>query len=158
KTVQAKIAVHQRMANGSVKEKSYLFNPGDCLQAKADRPEYAAFVVDEISALEQTVRFKNGVEIGVGQTQGADQAALFKEQIRYTIDEHLRKQKKLKDAGIKVLSLIFIDRVEHYAGEREPGQSGTDEDGLYPGIIRIFFDEAFQELKRKHPDFADKKP
>ena len=70
KTVQAKIAVHQRMANAGIKEKAYLFKPGDCLQTKADRPEYASFVIDEISVGDQVVRFKNGIEVGVGQTQG----------------------------------------------------------------------------------------
>ena len=50
KTIQAKIALHQRMANGTVKEKAYLFNPGDCLKDKADRPEYATFIIDEINA------------------------------------------------------------------------------------------------------------
>ena len=146
KTVQAKIAVHQRMANAGIKEKAYLFKPGDCLQSKADRPEYASFVIDEISVGDQIVRFKNGIELGVGQTQGADQAALFREQIRYTVEEHLRKQKRLKAAGIKVLSLFFIDRVENYLGD-PPASKGSDRvDGLYPGIIRELFDEAFEEL------------
>lgn len=36
KTVQAKIAVHQRMADGHIKEKAYLFKAADCLQTKAD--------------------------------------------------------------------------------------------------------------------------
>ncbi len=197
-TVQAKIAVHQRMANGTIKEKAYLFKPGQCLQDKADRQEYSSFVIDEISPGDQTVRFKNGIEIRIGQTQGADQAALFREQIRYTLEEHFRKQKKLKDAGIKVLSLFFIDRVENYAGEDTntttspqrqqgmrsalagaagsrgatspqrqqgmpstlagaAGSGGASRDGLYPGILRTLFDEAFEELKGKYPDFADKK-
>lgn len=56
------------MANGQIKEKAYLFNPGDCLQDKSDRPEYEFFVIDEIDAGEQLVRFANGVEIRVGQT------------------------------------------------------------------------------------------
>ena len=147
KTVQAKIAVHQRMANAGVKEKAYLFRPGDCLQTKAERPEYASFVIDEISVGDQVVRFKNGIEVGVGQTQGGDQAALFREQIRYTVEEHFRKQKRLKAAGIKVLSLFFIDRVENYLGQ-PPVNKGADRvDGLYPGIIRELFDEAFEELK-----------
>ncbi len=157
KTVQAKIAVHQRMANAGIKEKAYLFKPGDCLQKKADRPEYASFVIDEISVGDQVVRFKNGIEVGVGQTQGGDQAALFREQIRYTVEEHFRKQKRLKAAGIKVLSLFFIDRVENYMGD-PPANKGADRvDGLYPGIIRELFDEAFEELKAKYSEFADKK-
>ena len=154
KTVQAKIAVHQRMANAGVKEKAYLFRPGDCLQTKAERPEYASFVIDEISVGDQVVRFKNGIEVGVGQTQGGDQAALFREQIRYTVEEHFRKQKRLKAAGIKVLSLFFIDRVENYLGQ-PPVNKGSDRvDGLYPGIIRELFDEAFEELKPKYSEFA----
>src|SRR5579859_790686 len=158
KTVQAKIAIHQRMANAGIKEKAYLFKPGDCLQSKTDRPEYASFVIDEISVGDQVVRFKNGIEVGVGQTQGADQAALFREQIRYTVEEHFRKQKRLKAVGIKVLSLFFIDRVENYIGE-PPVSKGSDwVDGLYPGIIRELFDEAFDELKAKYPEFGDKNP
>jgi type III restriction enzyme len=157
KTVQAKIAVHQRMANAGIKEKAYLFKPGACLQTKADRPEYASFVIDEISVGDKVVRFKNGIEVGVGQTQGADQAALFREQIRYTVGDHFQKQKRLKAAGIKVLSLFFIDRVENYLGE-PPASKGADRvDGLYPGIIRELFDEAFEELKSKFPEFAEKK-
>ena len=105
------------MANAGIREKAYLFKPRDRLQTKASRPEYASFVIDEISVGDQVVRFKNGIEVGVGQTQGADQAALFREQIRYTLEEHFRKQKRLKAAGIKVLSLFFIDKVENYVGE-----------------------------------------
>ncbi|HEV2961206.1 MAG TPA: DEAD/DEAH box helicase family protein [Candidatus Angelobacter sp.] len=157
KTVQAKIAVHQRMANAGIKEKAYLFKPGDCLQTKADRPEYASFVIDEINPGDQLVRFKNGIEIGVGQTQGADQSVLFREQIRYTVEEHYRKQKRLKAAGIKVLSLFFIDRVENYVGEPPPDKGLGRVDGLYPGIIRELFDEAFEEFKTKYPDFSDQK-
>jgi type III restriction enzyme len=156
KTVQAKIAIQQRMANGTFKEKAYLFKPGQCLQDKADRQEYASFVIDEISPGDQTVRFKNGIEISIGQTQGADQAALFREQIRYTLEEHFRKQRKLRDAGIKVLSLFFIDSVDNYAGNPPPERGAGSVDGLYPGIIRTLFDEAFEELKGRYADFADK--
>jgi type III restriction enzyme len=157
KTVQAKIAVHQRMANAGIKEKAYLFKPGDSLQTKADRPEYASFVIDEIDVGDQLVRFKNGIEVRVGQTQGGDQAALFREQIRYTVEEHFRKHKRLKESGIKVLSLFFIDRVENYLGEPPVNKAAGRVDGLYPGIIRKLFDEAFDELKAKYPEFADSK-
>ena len=154
---QAKIAVHQRMANGTVKEKAYLFNPGDSLKTKADRPEYETFIIDEINPGDQEVAFKNGIRISIGQSQGADQAALFREQIRYTVEEHFRKQKRLKDQGIKVLSLFFIDRVENFSGDSGEVRPADRPDGLYPGIIRQLFDEAFDELKGKFPDFAEAK-
>jgi len=158
KTIQARLAVHQRMANGQIKEKAYLFNPGDCLQEKSDRPEYASFVIDEIHAGEQFVRFANGIEIRIGQTQGGDQAELFRQQIRRAVETHFQKQKKLKAGGIKVLSLFFIDRVENFIGTPPPEKGAASVDGLYPGIIRELFDEAFDELKGKYPDFAEFKP
>jgi type III restriction enzyme len=157
KTVQAKIAIHQRMANAGIKEKAYWFKPGECLQKKADRPEYSSFVIDEIDVADQVVRFENGVEVALGQAQGADQIALFREQIRYTVEEHFRKQKRLKAAGLKVLSLIFIDRVENFIGEPPSDKTPKRIDGLYPGVIRQLFDQAFDELKGKYLDFADRK-
>jgi type III restriction enzyme len=97
KTVQAKIALHKRMAGATIKEKAFLFKPGDCLEDKAERPEYSSFVIDEINPGDKVVRFKNGIEIAVGQTQGGDQAALFREQIRYcsasSVLSHQRQSK-----------------------------------------------------------------
>lgn len=157
RTVKAKIALHKRMAGATIKEKAFLFKPGDCLEAKAERSEYSSFVIDEINPGDRVVRFKNGIEIAVGQTQGGSQAALFREQIRYTVEEHFRKQAQLKAAGIKVLSLFFIDRVENFVGTPPADKTAVGVDGLYPGIIRELFDEAFEALKGKYPDFAPKK-
>lgn len=155
KSIQAKICIHQRMANGAIKEKAFLFKPGACLATKAQRPEYETFVIDKIDASEQTVSFENGVMIARGKTQGADQAALFKEQIYYTVEEHFRKQSKLRSVGVKVLTLFFIDRVGNYTADAAPTQA--NDDGLYPGIIRKIFDEAFESLKHKYPHFAHRK-
>src|SRR5579862_8093901 len=149
KTVQAKIALHKRMAGAAIKEKSFLFKPGDCLADKADRSEYESFVIDEINAGYYVFKQKTAYEIATGQTQGGDQAALFREQIRYTVEEHLRKQGRFKDFGIKVLSLIFIDRVENFVGTPQADKTNLSVDGLYPGIIRELFDEAFEKLKLK---------
>jgi type III restriction enzyme len=156
RTVRAKIAVHQRMADGEIKEKSYWFKPGVCLETKANRPEYGSFAIDEIDAADQVVRFKNGIEIRVGEAQGADRAVLFREQIRYTVEEHFRKQKRLTPHGIKVLSLVFIDHVDNFVGQSGPDKA-VGVDGLYPGIIKEMFDEAFESLKGRYPEFADKR-
>lgn len=156
KTIQARLSVHQRMAGGQIKEKAYLFNSGDCLADKAERPEYRSFTIDEIDAARQVVRFSNGIEIRTGQTQGADQAELFRQQIRRTVETHLRKQAELRADGIKVLSLFFIDRVENFIGTPSPDRAASI-DGLYPGILRELFDAAFDELKGRYSEFADLK-
>lgn len=139
-TVTARIAIHKLMKDGTVKEAVVTVKPGDSLEAKASRPEYRGFEVDEISPGGGFVRFTNDVELRTGESRGADKEAIFEAQIRYTVEEHFRKQARLKPAGIKVLSLFFIDRVDNYAAE--------------DGVIRRLFDKAFNELKEK-PRFAD---
>jgi len=133
KTFIAKIAVHALMKNGTVKEQIVTVKPGESLEKKANRPEYAEFVVEEINVSYQSVLFTNNVEIQVGEARGADKETIFDAQIRYAIQEHFRKQKRLRGHGIKVLSLFFIDRVDHYANE--------------DGLIRVLFNKAFNELK-----------
>ncbi|MCI0476394.1 MAG: DEAD/DEAH box helicase family protein [Anaerolineales bacterium] len=133
KTFTARLAVHKLMKDGTVKEQVVTLKPGDSLEEKANRPEYAPFAVEEINAGEGYVRFANGIELKTGETRGADKQAIFDAQIRYTLGEHFRKQERLRDAGIKVLSLFFIDRVDNYARA--------------DGVIRQLFDKAFAEMK-----------
>ncbi|MBX3037689.1 MAG: DEAD/DEAH box helicase family protein [Anaerolineales bacterium] len=133
KSFTAKIAVHVLMKNGTVKEKIVTVKPGESLEKKANRSEYSDFVVDEININDQSVLFTNNIEIRVGEAKGADKENIFEAQIRYTIQEHFRRQKRLRDQGIKVLSLFFIDRVDNYVNQ--------------DGLIRVLFNKAFNELK-----------
>ena len=133
KTVTAKIAVHSLMKTGVVKEQIVTVKPGESLEKKANRSEYGDFVVEEINISDQSVLFTNNTEIRVGESRGADKEAIFEAQIRYTVQEHFRKQKRVRKQGIKVLSLFFIDRVDNYAKE--------------DGMIRVLFNNAFNELK-----------
>lgn len=141
KNINAQIAVHKLMKDGTVKEQVVTVKPGDQLKDKTGRIEYEGFEVSEINPGLDMVIFSNGVEMTKGETRGADKDAIFKAQIRYTIEEHLRRQVRLKPAGIKVLSLFFIDRVSNYISDE--------------GIIRRLFNQAFNELKGKYPDLKD---
>ena len=143
-TITARVAVHQLRRDGRIKETSVTVVPGDRLAEKANREDYAPYVVDTIDAGQGTLLFGNDVELRLGQAVGVDKEAIFEAQIAYTIEEHLRKQKKLKDLGLKVLSLFFIDRVDNYAQE--------------DGIIRRLFDKAFERLKAGYADWRDVKP
>ncbi len=134
KTITATIAIHKLMADGTIKEQVVTVHPGDSLEEKANRPEYSDSVIEEINVTDGCVIFSNGIELKLGESRGADKKAIFEAQIRYTIGEHFRKQKRFKDTGIKVLSLFFIDRVDNYA--------------LKEGIIRQLFNKAFNEMKR----------
>ncbi len=136
----AKVAAHKLMADGSLKERTLTLRPGDSLEKKTGRREYEGFDVDEISAGGKYIRFANGVELSVGEATGADREAIFEAQIRYTIEEHFRKQRRLKPKSVKVLSLFFIDRVDNYAAEG--------------GLIRRLFSRAFDDIKGRYEEWA----
>jgi type III restriction enzyme len=142
--VTARLTIHKLLATGQVKESSVTVRPGESLEKKTNRSEYAGWEVDELNPGGGFVRFANNVELKLGEEQGADKEAIFDTQIRHTIDEHFHKQARLRNAGIKVLSLFFIDRVASYA----------DEDG----IIRTLFDRAFNDLKVSYPEWKELSP
>ena len=144
RTLTARLVVHRLMSSGTVREEEVTVKPGDSLEQKTRRPEYQGFEIDEINFGLGFVRFANNVELQLGTEQGTDKEAIFKAQIYHTIEEHFRKQARLKARGIKVLSLFFVDRVSNYAEEC--------------GIIRQIFNQSFTELKARYPDWRDVAP
>lgn len=143
-TITARVAVHKLMKSGQVKETTLTIRPGDSMEKKTNRSDYAGWEIDEINPGAGFVRFANNIELKLGEEQGADREAIFDSQIRHTIEAHFDKQARLKDAGVKVLSLFFIDRVSNYAAE--------------DGLIRRLFNRAFEDLKSKHPDWKELSP
>ena len=143
-TLMTRLAVHRLLKSGQVKEVVVTVKPGDSLEQKTSRPEYQGFEIDEINFGLGFVRFANNVELQLGEEQGTDKEAIFKAQIYHTIEEHFRKQARLRARGIKVLSLFFIDRVGNY----------IEEDGL----VRRLFNQSFAALKGRYPDWQDVEP
>ena len=83
----------------------------------------------------------------VGQAYGdVDRGGVVRQMIRRTIREHFDREKVLRPLGIKVLSLFFIDRVEHY---RVYGSGGASTLGKYG----LMFEEEYRALA-KNPDYA----
>jgi type III restriction enzyme len=68
---------------------------------------------------------------------------MFRAQLRETIRAHIQRQDRLLSRGVKVLSLIFIDRVANY----QPTE----------GFIRRLFEEEFNSLKALSPFFSKMK-
>ncbi|TFB93201.1 DEAD/DEAH box helicase family protein [Cryobacterium sp. HLT2-28] len=77
-----------------------------------------------------------------GETIGGATGAIYKEMIRETIREHFRKESMLRDKGIKVLSLFFVDKVASYLG------AGTTNDNADGDFVQ-WFDEVFVEERTK---------
>ena len=76
---------------------------------------------------------------------GIDLADLHRHMIRRTIHQHLRKELNLVPRGIKVLTLFFIDRVEHYRS--------YDDGQAQKGRLARVFEEEYQAALR-YPDFS----
>lgn len=86
-----------------------------------------------------------------GEAIGGATGAIYKEMIRETIREHLRKESMLRARGIKVLSLLFVDKVASYMGD---GTTNADADGDFVK----WFDEVFIEERAKSPRWSELLP
>lgn len=92
---------------------------GDNLGEKNSNPSYNDYTIQRINKHLRDglwrVIFTNGIEIVENQTS-ANIESIWELQLEYLISEHFKKAAKLKEKGIKCLSLIFIDRVNNYVG------------------------------------------
>ena len=126
---------------GRTRESAVTLHQGDDLHAKTIREEHSVgYVVSEIHAGEGYVEFENGQRLRLHEQMGPTRPEVFRVQIRRTLEEHMERQEKLRDQGLKVLSLFFIDRVANYTAE--------------DGVIRRLFDEEYGRLKGHYPRFA----
>jgi len=143
-TLSARVEVDTLTRAGTPSQKVITVKPGDNLQEKTNRPEYGRYTVSEIDYGAEAITFTNGESLTRGTALGVNKEPIFEEQIRETIRTHFEKQAHLRERGIKVLSLFFIDAVANYAEE--------------DGIIRRLFNECFAEEAAKNEYWADFAP
>ena len=133
-----------KMASGTLKKKSRIVKIGDNLyDYSGGLEEYKnGFVVKQIDGRDDSVEFLNGIKIYAGDVIGAvDEDQLRRIQIRETILSHIQRERQLFYKGIKVLSLFFIDEVEHYRIYDKAGQAQN-------GIFATMFEEEYQDVIR----------
>lgn len=131
-----------KMASGTLKKKSRIVKIGDNLyDYSGGLEEYKnGFVVKQIDGRDDSVEFLNGIKIYAGDVIGAvDEDQLRCIQIRETILSHIQRERQLFYKGIKVLSLFFIDEVEHYRIYDKAGQAQN-------GIFATMFEEEYQDV------------
>ena len=148
--IRAKLAIHVDSSSGP-KLKNVTVGSGDDLFVRSnERENYRnSYIINEINAEpgNEYISFTNGKTLSLGQTQGGLTDDIMKVQVRNAIQEHLEKELKVKDKGIKVLSLFFIDRVANYRSYDEQGNS-------VKGKIALWFEKYFNELIQK-PRYKD---
>lgn len=152
--ITAKVSVYANV-KGVVKKKTISISDNDDLYKKTEREIYAnGYIVNGINAVEGYIEFDNGVVIYKGQQTGGMSDSVMRYQIERTIEAHLDKQRKLLPQGIKVLSLLFIDRVDNYLVNNE---LVNQTDGYTrSGKFAQWFEEIYQTLLDK-PKYRDLK-
>lgn len=143
KIPHAKATIHEDSPNGP-KEKKITLKQGTDISQQTNRVGYDGYIVTNICAepgLEH-VEFANGKMLELLQEEGGMGDEVLREQVRQTVEEHFKKEKRFKARGIKVLSLFFIDKVANYRLFDEEGNPQS-------GKIATWFEQAYKEISEK---------
>lgn len=146
KSLKAKLTIYAN-ENGDVKPKEISVHLGDDLYALSNyRDIYKnGYILNSINTAEGTLQFSNGVLIREGETQGGLSDEVMKFQIERTVKWHFEKANKLKNKGIKTLSLFFIDRVANYRTYDADGKASK-------GKFALWFEQAYEKYREQYPD------
>ena len=119
----------------------------DSLEEKTKLPCYKGFsLANIVEEKPPKVIFDNGVTLAQGEVIGGrDKEAIFRAQIKHTLRAHFLRQWELRDSGVKVLSLFFIDEVDNYRPKKE---------GDKP-LIRRIFEEEYNRMKMGRGEWKD---
>jgi type III restriction enzyme len=136
--ITAKLKIDTNVKEG-VSRKDVTVKVGDNLFEKSNgRDLYKdGFIVSEMDA--ESVGFSNGLTLSRGQKQGGLTDEIMRYEIESTLRNHFDKELHLRDKGIKVLTLFFIDRVANYRSY-EDGQA-------VKGKLALWFEETYEKLR-----------
>lgn len=155
----AKLELACRKADGSLERKTKSIKAHQELSDATGNPAYAGWRINEM-------RIAHGAEpAGIelvphgmlceGESIGDANGTIYKEMIRETIREHLRKEAMLhanpQTAGIKVLSLFFVDKVASFLGD---GANNDDANGEFVQ----WFDAVFAEERDRDARYRELLP
>ncbi|MCL6104848.1 MAG: DEAD/DEAH box helicase family protein [Actinobacteria bacterium] len=144
--ITAKVKIN--VGSGSqVSQKTMTIKMGDDLFAKSkSRQEYKdGYIVTNISLVpgNEHIEFANGITLHLNTAIGGFDEDIMKVMLRKTIESHLDKVLAVnKDRGIKVLSLIFVDKVANYRLHHVDGTTSL-------GKLGVWFEEIFGEVSKK---------
>ena len=144
----AKLELADRAADGSIARRVKKVKLDQELSSLTDNPAYEGWWMTELSIDPPSVELNRHGPLQLGEEIGGNSESIYREMIRETIKEHFRNQAKLQSRDIKVLSLFFIDKVEHFLGE---GLNNSDASGEFVK----WFDELFLEERAKSPQWLD---
>ena len=132
---------------GLQKVEEIIVKTGDNLFEKTNLEVHKGLTVENIGSAsgEEFVLFDDGTVLTMLGGDGISKPDIFRYQIKETITQHIEHQERVKDKGVKVISLFFIDKVANYLGK-----------GSEIGIIKKIFNEEFKIQRDKLELFKDK--
>lgn len=145
---EAKLELAVRSADGSLSRRVMNAKQDQELSNLTNNPAYEGWWITELSIEPKFVEINKHGMLQQGEEIGGNSASIYREMIRETIKEHMRKQAMLRSKGIKVLSLFFIDKVQHFLGD---GVNNHDANGQFVQ----WFDELFLEERAKSPQWQE---
>lgn len=139
-SVSVKLKIDMNVKDG-VARKTITAKVGDDLYELSNKREIykTGYIINEINAIEDFIKLSSGQKIFKGTSTGGLEDEVIKIQIRKTIEEHLNKEIKYRNKNIKVLSLLFIDKVSNYRLYDEGGYNNK-------GKFALWFEEIYNEI------------
>lgn len=149
----ARLELSCRKADGSLERRVVSVKQHQELSDErlTNNPIYEGWRINEMSIEPAYVDLTTHGFLYEGESIGASAGAIYKEMIRETVREHLRKESMLRAKGIKVLSLFFVDKVASYLGD------GTNNDDANGDFVQ-WFDEVFVEERAKSARYQELLP
>lgn len=144
---RVELAVRKK-SNGSIERKTIAVKNGQDLAVVTGNSAYEGWRLNELSIEPESVELFPHGWLRAGETIGGSNDSIYREMIRETIREHLRKEAMLRPHGIKVLSLFFVDKVASFLGQ---GYDNTTADGDFVK----WFDEVLREERNKNPQWKE---
>jgi len=139
KSVSARIRLDVNTDKGVTKKSFTVKSGADLYELSNEREAYKeGYKINSIDVSNGCIELSNGNVIYKGETKGGLQDEVMKVQVDKAVKEHFHKQRKLKENGIKVLTLFFIDRVANYRSYDEAGKE-------LPGKFALWFEELYKK-------------
>jgi type III restriction enzyme len=147
----AKLELAGRNRNGQIARRVFALTPGQGrsadLAVKSGNEIYEGIYLQSVSTDPPQIEMSNYGYLGLGEVVGDNADTINRELIRETVKEHLRKRYELRNQGVKVLSLFFVDKVANYLGE---GRSNLDANGQFvQWFDQLYLEELNKNLKWK---------
>jgi type III restriction enzyme len=145
--IKAKLRIHEQGPSGPKEKSVTVKRDADLFFVSKERAQYRdGYSVAEIYAESgaEFIRFNSGKTMRIGDVAGGIQDDVWRVQIRHTVRKHFEKEMQVRERGIKVLSLFFIDRVANY--RTEDGSKGKFATVFEEEFAAIAKDERFKDL------------